>query len=213
MDESEARRPYKPAVYGCGDEDESIRFADQEVQLAVTKKTGRNTFIMPTTRPPSYSVQSCPSLCQMLATSRSRASSMPGQYLCASPSCSVIFEHNRLNRFIIIFFEHSRLNRFTSIPKADKPNLLAKTGVWKELRDLMDGHDEAAYAAGEVLQPYPTPTQCGALPPHGQRGALPSHGPAWRPSPYPTWPAHHSAPSPYLHPPAPGYTVSTFYYA
>ncbi|KAJ9529419.1 hypothetical protein QJQ45_013734 [Haematococcus lacustris] len=47
-------------------------------------------------------------------------------------------------------FEHSRLNRFTNIPEAERPNLLAKTGVWKELRDLVDGHDKAAYAAGEV---------------------------------------------------------------
>ncbi|KAJ9534101.1 hypothetical protein QJQ45_002104 [Haematococcus lacustris] len=62
---------------------------------------------------------------------------------------SISLRITNLQRAII--FEHRRLNRFTNIPKADKPNLLAKTGVWKELRDLVDGHDKAAYAAGEVL--------------------------------------------------------------
>ncbi|KAJ9530106.1 hypothetical protein QJQ45_023381 [Haematococcus lacustris] len=61
---------------------------------------------------------------------------------------SISLRITNLQRAII--FEHSRLNRFTNIPKADNPNLLAKTGVWKELRDLVDGHDKAAYAAGEV---------------------------------------------------------------
>ncbi|KAL6747499.1 hypothetical protein V8C86DRAFT_3033715 [Haematococcus lacustris] len=61
---------------------------------------------------------------------------------------SISLRITNLQRAII--FEHSRLNRFTNIPEAERPNLLAKTGVWKELRDLVDGHDKAAYAAGEV---------------------------------------------------------------
>ncbi|KAJ9520962.1 hypothetical protein QJQ45_014157 [Haematococcus lacustris] len=63
---------------------------------------------------------------------------------------SISLRITNLQRAII--FEHSRLNRFTNIPEAERPNLLAKTGVWKELRDLVDGHDKAAYAAGEICQ-------------------------------------------------------------
>ncbi|KAJ9534352.1 hypothetical protein QJQ45_016049 [Haematococcus lacustris] len=61
---------------------------------------------------------------------------------------SLMLRITNLHRAITI--EHSRLNRFKTIPDCDKPDMLSKTGVWKELRDIVDGHDITSYAAGEV---------------------------------------------------------------
>ncbi|KAJ9528992.1 hypothetical protein QJQ45_006181 [Haematococcus lacustris] len=97
---------------------------------------------------------------------------------------SISLRITNLQRAII--FEHSRLNRFTNIPKADNPNLLAKTGVQHTTKraKLITAED------WERAKPHMDPRNAKGL--VTRRGAYPHMASA---APYP----HMASAAPYPH--------------